>query len=285
MISERCDRGRRSHGNRLHSRVSRWWRRNRTVPPARVAQYYDDWTDRYLAVGGDVIQACRTTAVEDLLRYTMASAGIRDGQRILDAGCGVCGPAAFFAQAADVRVEALTISPVQAGKARALCAERDVAERVTVRQGDYHELATLYAHDSFDLILFLESLGHAADPARVLREAHAVLKPGGTLYIKDFFLRETTDRGLASRMRTLVSRIRDAYAYNVPDLHLVLGTLRGSGFALEFVRSPSFADDIGVRAAFEARNGIRLFEGMAEFTPCEWLEIRARKLVDVAALR
>src|SRR6187402_2801044 len=58
-----------------------------------VAAFYNQNTDKFLEVYGEVIQAFRTKDVSIYLDYTIENAELKDGQKILDAGCGVGGPA------------------------------------------------------------------------------------------------------------------------------------------------------------------------------------------------
>ena len=115
-------------------------------------------------------------------------AGIVDGERLLDLGCGVCGPAIDLATAyPSIRIQAMTVSPVQARMARQRVEEAGLTDRIEVCEGDYHHLPQ--ADGSIDRVLFLESSGYSHDPARLFAEVRRVLRPGGQLYIKDLFAR------------------------------------------------------------------------------------------------
>lgn len=245
----------------------------RPASAADVERYYDEWTHRYLEAGDHLIEACRPARTEDLLNYYIKSIGLRPGQHLLDAGCGVCGPAVFFATQLSVTIEALTISQVQVEIAQRLIAEAGVGERVSVRKGDYNRLKELYPPSSFDGVMFLEALGHAEHPERVIRNAWTVLKPGGFLYIKDFFARETDDPDGQSQVARVTRNIDEHYAYNTLDLHQLLRAARKIGFKIGVIKSPAFDIDIRVRALFESRNGIDIFAPLPEFIPTDWLEL------------
>lgn len=244
-----------------------------------VEKYYDEWTSRYLDVYGDVIQAFRPSNTEELLDYTIGSAGIADGMRVLDAGCGVCGPATHFAsRLQNLAIEAVTISQVQVEEGRKKVIEAGVANRVRVEKGDYHRLDQIFEPESFDLVLFLESLGHAEDPGEVIRAASEVVKPGSCVYIKDFFPLETKDEYVKGRVAEVIDNINRLYSYNVLDLHETLSSLRKNGFLIDTIKCPSYENDVGIRAAFEDQFGIDIYGGGSAFLPAEWLEIRCRKI-------
>ncbi len=82
-------------------------------------EFYNENTEKFLAVYGDIIQAFRTLNITDYLSYTIKSAGILPGMKVLDAGCGVCGPAIYFAEnILDIQIDACTISDVQFNMAK-----------------------------------------------------------------------------------------------------------------------------------------------------------------------
>ena len=121
--------------------------------------------------------------------YLAELAGVAPGDRILDAGCGVGGPALAIARALpDVVIDGVTVSEVQAKMARELIAEAHLADRVRVCLADFHRLP--FPDQSFDAVLFLEVTGYSPDRAALYRESARVLRPGGTVYVKDLFREE-----------------------------------------------------------------------------------------------
>jgi ubiquinone/menaquinone biosynthesis C-methylase UbiE len=115
-------------------------------------------------------------------------AGIRSGDRILDAGCGVGGPAIAIARAIpDVSIDGVTISPVQVRLGRKLVAAAGLSKRIRIHEGDFHDLR--FPDDSFDQVIMLEVSGYSYDQGLLYREMARVLRPGGRLYVKDVFRR------------------------------------------------------------------------------------------------
>src|SRR6202000_2902971 len=66
-----------------------------------VAAYYDDWNERYEAVFGDVYQHLKAGDHAQLLDHMLDIAAMAPGEHLVDAGCGVCGPARYFSRAVD----------------------------------------------------------------------------------------------------------------------------------------------------------------------------------------
>src|ERR1700733_2509592 len=86
--------------------------------PQAVGDFYNQYGDKFLAVYGEVIQAYRTADIAKLLDYEISSIGFEKGMRVCDAGCGVCGPAIYFANKCGVKIEAVTISKNQCDDAQ-----------------------------------------------------------------------------------------------------------------------------------------------------------------------
>lgn len=164
----------------------------------RTRALYDAHSADMLACAGHTFQ-CRIVLPdesnwrEDLgagMRWMAEVAGVRDGDRVLDAGCGVCGPATDLARAyPQVTVDAVTISPVQVQLGRELVAEAGLSDRITVHEGDYHELP--FPDATFDRVMCLETVGYSYDHDRMMAELRRVLKPGGVVYVKDVYRIET----------------------------------------------------------------------------------------------
>jgi SAM-dependent methyltransferase len=162
------------------------------VSAGAVAAFYDEWTDRFVAGFGTTLQAGLLTEAEGAREDPDASnallgrrAGIRPGDHVLDAGCGVGGPARAIAEAlGPSQVMGVTISPRQAARAREVLAG---VARAHVVRADYHAVPAPPAR--FDVTLFLESCGYSGDHEALFAEAARVTRPGGSIYVKDVFVR------------------------------------------------------------------------------------------------
>lgn len=200
---------------------------------ATVAQYYDEATPDYLQHVGDVLQGAMMTgapfdsAPQRTLDFIAREAGLADGQHVLDAGCGVCGPAVYFARLfPSMRIKAVTISPVQFQAALGRIWRAGVELRIKAVLGDMHDLED---DGVFDRVLFLESAGHSQDRPALWSMAHRALKPGGILYIKDVMLTVdpcATTQEQADDLRTF----NGLYAYNTYSQATVVDELKACGF-------------------------------------------------------
>jgi len=101
---------------------------------------------------------------------------IEAGNHILDIGCGLGGPARYFAKRFDCRVSGIDITPgfVEAGNK--LTALLGMEERVTITHGDGERLP--YPDGTFDGAYAQHVTMNVADRGRFFSEAFRVLKPG-----------------------------------------------------------------------------------------------------------
>jgi len=159
---------------------------------AHVREYWEAAHAPYLMHVGTTFQAGRMTAGTSMRESNLwlaRAAGLQAGQRVLDAGCGVCGPSIDIArEIPGLTITGITISDRQAATAIKLIREADLRDRVSVVTGDYHLLP--FADRTFDTVFFFESVGYACSLAQLFAAVHRVLRPGGSLYVKDVFRRD-----------------------------------------------------------------------------------------------
>lgn len=250
--------------------------------PQHVGAFYDKQHDAFIKVYGDVIQAFRTKDVSVLLNQQVAQIGLEDGQKVLDAGCGICAPAIHFAKAKNIKIEAITISKKQSVEAKKNIAENNLDEKINVTLGDYHQLENHFPENHFDKVYFLESFGHSHDKKTLLKSVWNVLKPGGQVYIKDLFRKVSHSSKLQKRIDTEIWKINDAYHYHVADLNEFLDIARQQGYIIEFVKTIDFPlsefEDLAISNDFQELTGIGKIENWAEYIfPIDFFEVRLMK--------
>jgi tocopherol O-methyltransferase len=125
-------------------------------------------------------------------------AGVRPGERVLDAGCGVGGSARWLAEERGAIVVGITPVQSQLARARRLADDHALGDRVRFEARDY--LATGFPPSSFDVAWAMESLCHASDKSAFYREMHRVLAPGGRLVVAEY-MRTRRDIAAADERR------------------------------------------------------------------------------------
>jgi cyclopropane fatty-acyl-phospholipid synthase-like methyltransferase len=245
---------------------------------AEVGAFYDRTNDAFVQVYGEVIQAFRTHDLAHLLHYQAQMMQLKPGMRLLDAGCGVCGPAIFFAQHYGIQVDAVTASAVQVQAAQERITQAGLQAQVTVRQGDYHQLKTILPSGEYDAVYFLESFGHSSDKRAAIASAWDMLKPGGMLYIKDLFIKEPAIEQHRPEIMDNVARINEAYRYNVGDLNAVLTAIRQKGFILSALKTIDIPledfENLTISNDFQELTGIHRIDNLQEYLfPVDFFEL------------
>ncbi len=101
---------------------------------------------------------------------------IKAGQHIVDIGCGLGGPARYFAKRFQCRVSGLDITEPFVEAAKKLTALLRMDDQVTIEPGDGQHLP--YADVFFDGAYTQHVTMNVADRPRFFAEAYRVLKPG-----------------------------------------------------------------------------------------------------------
>jgi len=131
-------------------------------------------------ISGDVLHE----AILDALAAT-TEASTPAPLTVLDAGCGLGGTLLFLHARLGARGIGITLSPDQATRAHASAASRGAADtcRFVVRDFDT-PLGDLAPH-GVDVVIAIESLAHAPDPATTIGRLARLLPPGGRLVVVD----------------------------------------------------------------------------------------------------
>ena len=102
---------------------------------------------------------------------------VKAGDHMLDIGCGLGGPARYFAQRFGCTVRGIDITAPFVEAANKLTALLDLGDKVSFEQGDAHHLP--YANDFFDGAYSQHVTMNIADRTQFFGEVWRVLKPGG----------------------------------------------------------------------------------------------------------
>lgn len=195
----------------------------------RVAQYYDRAQSLYLDHVGHTWQAGHFGAngPQSSNQEIARRAELNPGQRVLDAGCGVAGPAIDLARAVPgLKIQGVTLCPAQKARGDHEIHSHNLTHAVQVRVEDYHHLSDPDA--SFDRVLFLESAGYSYDPIALFQEAWRVLRNEGLVYIKDVFRRPGP---LSGRQWRELAAFDELYAQRTPTLESTRQALKDAGFS------------------------------------------------------
>jgi cyclopropane fatty-acyl-phospholipid synthase-like methyltransferase len=255
--------------------IKNWFGSEDELNPNSVKRYYEQWHERYVESFGAVFQSAQMASHGELIQRIIGLCELKKDMKILDAGCGVGGPAMMLAESAGVIVEGITISPSQARHGALGIEKRGLEERVFIREGDFHLLSKYFPENQFDVIIFLESLVHSHDPKTVFNESDKVLKKGGILFIKDLFSKEGTEKKELSRIRTATENTNRYCRLKARPSSRIVEIAKNSGFELVLKNDLAGIANHDIGNAFILKNEIDIYEG----EPLEYLEWAELKFI------
>jgi cyclopropane-fatty-acyl-phospholipid synthase len=167
-------------------------RRHSKERDARAVRHHYDVSNEFfeLFLGPSMVYSCAIfsrgaqtleQAQDEKLETVARKLELKEGDRVLDVGCGWGGFPLWAATEHGASVVGITLSPPQAEKARRRAEEAGVADRVEIRVMDYRDLAG--TDERFDAIASIGMVEHVgASQIEVYAETLAsVLEPGGRL--------------------------------------------------------------------------------------------------------
>ncbi len=119
-------------------------------------------------------------------------ATVKEGEKVLDAGCGVGGSAFYLAKNKKANVTGITLSEKQHLYAEKKCTELGLDSLVSFKIEDYTK--TSFSNNCFDIVWAIESITSANNKTKFAKEACRILKPGGRLIIADYFKQNNTQK-------------------------------------------------------------------------------------------
>ncbi len=127
-------------------------------------------------------------AEEAMLRLTAERAGLADGQRVLELGCGWGSLTLWIAERyPGARVEAVSNSKDQRAFVEARARERGLDGRVTVRPADMNDFR---ADGRYDRVVSVEMFEHMRNYRALLDRIAGWLEPDGRLFVHLFHHRD-----------------------------------------------------------------------------------------------
>mmetsp|Transcript_1939 Transcript_1939/g.2169 ORF Transcript_1939/g.2169 Transcript_1939/m.2169 type:complete len:371 (-) Transcript_1939:301-1413(-) len=124
--------------------------------------------------------------------YLAGRLGLNRGAKVIDAGCGVGGPARNIAKFTGAHVTGVTINQFQVNRGNDLCKQEGLAKDVKLVQADFMKLP--FEAASFDGAYAIEATCHAPDRTGVYSELFRVLKPGSVFACYEWCLTDKYDK-------------------------------------------------------------------------------------------
>ncbi|SFY39091.1 cyclopropane-fatty-acyl-phospholipid synthase family protein [Streptomyces atratus] len=207
-----------------------------------ISHHYDVGNDFYeLVLGPSMVYSCAywedggnlEDAQRDKLDLVCRKLALKEGDRLLDVGCGWGSMAIHAAREYGARVTGVTLSVEQAAFARKRIAQEGLTDRIEIRVQDYRDVRD-GPYDAISSIGMAEHVG-AARFREYADDLYALLKPGGRLLNHQIARRPEKDESAYH-----VDDFIDAYVFPDGELAPVgrtVATLEEAGFEARDVES------------------------------------------------
>ncbi|MFE7358668.1 class I SAM-dependent methyltransferase [Streptomyces sp. NPDC057543] len=207
-----------------------------------ISHHYDVGNDFYeLVLGPSMVYSCAyweddgnlEDAQRDKLDLVCRKLALKEGDRLLDVGCGWGSMALHAAREYGARVTGVTLSVEQAAYARKRIAEEGLTDRVEIRVQDYRDVRD-GPYDAISSIGMAEHVGSVRF-REYADDLYALLKPGGRLLNHQIARRPEKDESAYH-----VDEFIDAYVFPDGELAPVgrtVTTLEEAGFETRDVES------------------------------------------------
>ncbi|WP_405713362.1 MULTISPECIES: class I SAM-dependent methyltransferase [unclassified Streptomyces] len=200
-----------------------------------ISHHYDVGNDFYeLVLGPSMVYSCAywenggslEDAQRDKLDLVCRKLALKEGDRLLDVGCGWGSMAIHAAREYGARVTGVTLSVEQAAFARKRIAQEGLTDRIEIRVQDYRDVRD-GPYDAISSIGMAEHVGSVRF-REYADDLHALLKPGGRLLNHQIARRPEKDESAYH-----VDDFIDAYVFPDGELAPVgrtVATLEEAGF-------------------------------------------------------
>ncbi|MDQ6767214.1 MAG: cyclopropane-fatty-acyl-phospholipid synthase family protein [Candidatus Eremiobacteraeota bacterium] len=219
---------------------------------AAIAYHYDVSNEFYaLWLDGNMTYSCAyfrtpTDSLDQaqLQKYDLIcrKLRLREGERLLDVGCGWGGLVRFAAREYGVSAVGVTLSRKQAEYAQARVAEEGLERRCRIELLDYRELSALGPFDKAVSVGMVEHVGEA-NLATYFASVFDALKPGGLFLNHGIIAQQasaTGVRALAKRFFPQRSRFTENYVFpdgQMPRFPPMAESAQRAGFELRDVEN------------------------------------------------
>ncbi len=188
--------------------------------------YDRSWKEELLFSLGLLSKRELQAAVMNRIDHVIQVAGIQEGERVLDAGCGMGGTSVRIAGRTGADVVGIDLDEDSLEYARKLAQSEGVEEKTRFQQRDFEKFS--YENSDFDVILGIESICYSSDKESFLQAAKKGLKKGGRIAVSDGFRRK---KELTRHEEKTVRELLEGWAIEeVPSLNEFHDKLQRTGF-------------------------------------------------------
>lgn len=199
-----------------------------------IKDYFTSIAGELIDLNGDNLQELGPSVPQELAQFIIEKADIQEGDVILDAGSGTGYIDVLITQQfARTEIIALDICPEFIKRAETITVKTGAdRNRFKPKEGDFTKLSHLFEPNTFDKILFLESILYSPSLIYTLMEAKKVLKPEGQIIIKDVFC--LAPNNSKKEFEEFYAKNRQVTLRNVVTLSQLFGMFESLGLIMRY---------------------------------------------------
>ncbi|KAJ6782817.1 hypothetical protein PWT90_07003 [Aphanocladium album] len=201
-------------------------------------RYYDITSDIFEHVLGKSFHFCRILPGKPLSLantwhecYLASKLGTRQGQTVLDVGCGIGGPAREIARFTGASIVCLNNNDYQNRRGMRYTAAEGLANQINFTTGDFMQMP--FVPGTFDNAYSIEGTSYAPSLQGAYAEIFKMLKPGGKFAVYELIMTDAYDNDNSEHREMRHNLERGLGLTNIAKISEAIAAVKSAGFELE----------------------------------------------------
>jgi ubiquinone/menaquinone biosynthesis C-methylase UbiE len=175
----------------------------------QTKEWFREWANEYDQTLGKIKRH------HEMLDLAVEMSDIKDGERILDIGCGTGLLSLKFLEAADCMVSGIDLSDDMLNVFKYKIDKLNLTDQIKIKSGDAANLG--FEDSTFDVIASTVTLHHVVDKQPVIDKIHRILKPKGRFVIGDLDVDTSGDLNDVERLKRILDYLKEELSLALQD--------------------------------------------------------------------
>lgn len=172
-------------------------------------EWFKEWSNEYDQTLGKIKRH------HDMLDLAVKMSGVKDGEQVLDIGCGTGLLSLKFLQAARCTVSGIDLSDEMLRIWKEKIEKLGLRDRVSIKQDNAEKMD--FNDSSFNIIASTVTLHHVIDKQPVINKIYGLLKPGGRFVLGDLDVDTSGDPADIKRLRHIMDYLKEELSLALRD--------------------------------------------------------------------